>query len=66
MRCSLMRWRVVRLSKLLPIRLIVLKLRCRRLTTHREILMMRALNSITDKLDWEKKVRLLSSLNEHD
>ncbi|KAH1546324.1 hypothetical protein LV164_007421 [Aspergillus fumigatus] len=27
-----------------------------RLTTHREILMMRALNSITDKLDWEKKV----------
>lgn len=37
-----------------------------RLTTHREILMMRALNSITDKLDWEKKVRLLSSLNEHD
>ncbi|GFF36104.1 hypothetical protein IFM58399_04436 [Aspergillus lentulus] len=27
-----------------------------RLTTHREILMMRALNSITDKPDWEKKV----------
>jgi hypothetical protein len=25
--------------------------------------MMRALNSITDKPDWEKKVRLLSSLN---
>ncbi|PKX93307.1 DUF4246 domain-containing protein [Aspergillus novofumigatus IBT 16806] len=27
-----------------------------RLTTHREILMMRALNSITDKPDWERKV----------
>ncbi|KAB8256690.1 hypothetical protein BDV32DRAFT_141025 [Aspergillus pseudonomiae] len=27
-----------------------------RLNTHREILMMRALNSITDKSDWEKKV----------
>ncbi|RHZ68273.1 DUF4246 domain-containing protein [Aspergillus thermomutatus] len=27
-----------------------------RLNTHREILMMRALNSITDKPDWEKKV----------